>query len=181
MVCFPTCVDDQPSSSPLPPWIFPCHSRGEDVLGLCPTLAHKTAPARARVAADAGLTDGGGLVGRAGKRARWRRKKAWEMVLESSGAMRRGFLKDVPQTKPDETAESRKRTRSISKRTPRRRFRLFSRARARSRRARGKCRCSFVSRCPRSLPPALLSPPRPSVPQSVIQRPSPRTRKSRQE
>ena len=50
-------------------------------------------------------------------------------------------------------------------RSEQRRFGLFSRAR--SRRARGKCRCSFVSRCPRSLPPALLSPPRPSVRPSV--------------
>ena len=70
---------------PSPPWIFPCQSlSGEDVLGLCPTLAHKTAPARARVRGrcrSEGRTDGrreGGRRrrrtcrsgGRAGKRAR---------------------------------------------------------------------------------------------------------------
>ena len=126
-----------------------------DVPGLCPTLAHKTAP-RARTGAvrgaDAGWTDGRRRrTCRAGGRgrARERRKKAWEMVVDcgvewshAARFLKGGFTKKNRRSGSIEEADS-----LHLERTPLQT--ILARARAR-----GKSRSS-VSRCPRSLAPSL--------------------------
>ena len=158
-----------------------------DVPGLCPTLAHKTAP-RARTGAvrgaDAGWTDGRRRrTCRAGGRgrARERRKKAWEMVVDcgvewshAARFLKGGFTKKNRRSGSIEEADS-----LHLERTPLQT--ILARARTGQKPFVGLTLSSLA----RSLTPSLRSVSLlclPSLPQSVIQRPSPRTRrKSRQE